>query len=80
MARIPGDCFTRQHGIPRAASPGVEALTWSDMLDPNHKARGAYYLVEGDYTGSWEHVPKDLAIMCWCSLFLRILYSAAICW
>jgi hypothetical protein len=35
------------------------------MLDPNHNAHGDYYSVEGDYTGSWEHVPKDLVIACW---------------
>ena len=35
------------------------------MLDPNHNAHGDYYLVEGDYTGSWEHVPEDLTIAVW---------------
>ena len=40
-------------------------LIWSDMLDPNHNAHGNYYLVEGDYTGSWQYVPKDLTIVCW---------------
>jgi len=35
------------------------------MLDPNHNAHGDYYLVEGDFTGSWRHVPKDLTIVCW---------------
>ena len=31
------------------------------MLDPNHNARDKHYLVAGDYTGSWKHVPKDLS-------------------
>ena len=35
------------------------------MLDPNHNAHGDYYLVEGDYTGSWNHIPKDLIIAVW---------------
>ena len=35
------------------------------MLDPNHNAHGNYYLVEGDFTGSWNHVPKDLVIAVW---------------
>jgi len=35
------------------------------MLDPNHNARGNYYLVKGDFTGSWNHVPKDLIIAVW---------------
>ena len=28
-------------------------------------ARGEYYLVDGDFTGSWKHVPKDLIIAVW---------------
>ena len=35
------------------------------MLDPNHNAHGDYYLVDGDYTGSWNHIPKDLIIAVW---------------
>jgi hypothetical protein len=35
------------------------------MLDPNHNAHGNYYMVDGDYTGSWENVPRDLQIVCW---------------
>ena len=31
----------------------------------HHNARGNYYVVDGDFTGSWEHVPKDLVIACW---------------
>ena len=65
MAQILGDCITRQMQIIRRHSPDAEIYTWSDMLDPNHNARGDYYLVEGDYTGSWNYVPKDLRIVCW---------------
>jgi hypothetical protein len=35
------------------------------MLDPNHNARGNYYLVDGDFTGSWNYVPRELGIVCW---------------
>jgi hypothetical protein len=35
------------------------------MLDPNHNAHGNYYLVEGDFTGSWQHVPKELVMAVW---------------
>jgi hypothetical protein len=35
------------------------------MLDPNHNAHGNYYLVDGNFTNSWNHVPKDLIICCW---------------
>jgi len=65
MAEILGDCITRQVEILRRVNPEAEVFTWSDMLDPNHNAHGDYYLVEGDYTGSWKHVPKDLVIVCW---------------
>ena len=27
----------------------------SDMLDPNHNAHGNYYLVQGDFAGSWKY-------------------------
>lgn len=65
MAQILGDCFTRQFEMLRQVNPLANVWTWSDMLDPNHNARAAYYLVEGDYTGSWEYVPQELGIMCW---------------
>jgi len=65
MGRILGDCITRQCTILRDLNPKAEILIWSDMLDPNHNAHGDYYLVEGDFTGSWKHVPKDLVIVCW---------------
>ncbi len=65
MARILGDCITRQVGIIKSVNPKAEVLIWSDMLDPNHNAHGDYYLVEGDFTGSWTYVPKDLIVVCW---------------
>jgi len=45
--------------------PDLQVYIWSDMLDPNHNAHGDYYLVDGDFTGSWNHVPKDLVIAVW---------------
>ena len=65
MGQILGDCITRQVRLIRRANPKAEILTWSDMLDPNHNAHGDYYLVDGDFAGSWKHVPKDLGIVCW---------------
>jgi hypothetical protein len=35
------------------------------MFDPNHNARDHYYLAEGDITGSWNYIPKELKIVCW---------------
>ena len=65
MAEILGDCITRQVEILRSVNSEAEVFIWSDMLDPNHNAHGDYYLVEGDFAGSWKHVPKDLVIVCW---------------
>ena len=65
MAQILGDCITEQVGIIRNVNPQAEVLVWSDMLDPNHNAHAGYYLVDGDFTGSWNYVPEDLVIVCW---------------
>lgn len=65
MGELLGECITRQVQILRKHMPGVQAYIWSDMLDPNHNAHGGYYMVKGDFTGSWNHVPKDLIIAVW---------------
>jgi hypothetical protein len=65
MAELLGECITKQVQALRKHLPGVEVYIWSDMLDPHHNAHGNYFLVEGDYTGSWNHVPKDLNIAVW---------------
>lgn len=65
MAGLLGECITRQVEILRRHLPGVEVCIWSDMLDPHHNARGDYYLVEGDFSGAWQHIPKDLTIVVW---------------
>jgi hypothetical protein len=65
MAELLGECITKQTQILRRHSPEAEVYIWSDMLDPNHNARPNYYLVRGDYTGSWIHVPKDLIMAVW---------------
>ena len=65
MAEILGDCVTRGYKMVRAANPKADVFVWSDMLYPNHNARNEYYMVDGDFTGAWNHVPKDLIIACW---------------
>jgi hypothetical protein len=65
MAQLLGETLTRQFRMFREVNPKVDIWVWSDMLDPNHNARGNYYLVQGDFTGSWEHVPKELGILTW---------------
>ena len=63
--KLLGECVTKQAQSIRRYSPGAQVYLWSDMLDPNHNAHGNYYLVDGDFTGSWQHVPKDLVMAVW---------------
>jgi len=65
MAEILGGCVTRQYEMITKASPGAQVYVWSDMFDPNHNAHGKYYLAEGDFSGSWKYLPKDMVIACW---------------
>lgn len=51
--------------ILREMNPGGKIYVWSDMFDPNHNAKGNYYLVRGDYAGSWEGLDKDVIIVPW---------------
>ncbi|MGD0536777.1 MAG: carbohydrate binding domain-containing protein [Verrucomicrobiota bacterium] len=65
MGELLGRCVTRQTQILRSHIPGAQVYVWSDMFDPSHNAHGGYYLVDGDFTGSWRHVPKDLVMAVW---------------
>ncbi len=65
MGELLGECITKQAQILKRHNPGAKVYVWSDMLDPNHNAHGDYYLVQGDFTGSWRHIPKDLVIAVW---------------
>jgi hypothetical protein len=65
MGQLLGQCVTRQADILRRHLPQVQIYLWADMFDPNHNAHGHYYLVRGDFTGSWRHVPKDLVMAVW---------------
>jgi len=65
MAQLLGECLTKQFEILREANPKADVWVWSDMLDPHHNAHGNYYLVDGDYNGSWRYVPKEMGIVAW---------------
>lgn len=65
MGELLGECVTKTAAILRDHIPSVEVYIWSDMFDPNHNAHGKYYLVDGDFTGSWQHVPKNLIMAVW---------------
>jgi Carbohydrate binding domain len=66
-AQILGDCVTRQVEMIREVNPRAKLFIWSDMFDPHHNAnqRPYYYLVDEDWYGAWEHIPRDLKILCW---------------
>src|SRR5206468_729131 len=62
----------RGYDMIKQVSPGAAVYTWSDMFTPFHNARpfsakGSYYLVNGNWDGSWEGLPKDVVIMNWYS-------------
>jgi hypothetical protein len=65
MGELLGECITKTASILRNYAPSLEIYVWADMLDPNHNAHGNYYLVDGDFTGSWEHVPRNLIFAVW---------------
>ena len=65
MAQLLGECVSRQTAAIRRYAPGARVYVWSDMFDPNHNAHPGYYLVEGDFSGSWKHLPQDLTISVW---------------
>lgn len=65
LGELLGECITREVQILRQYLPGVEVYIWSDMLDPQHNAHGNYFLTKGDFTGSWQQVPKDLVMAVW---------------
>ena len=70
----PGQILAKnvRHGVElaRRYAPEAKLYVWSDMFTPFHNARplgerGHYYLVDGDYTGSWEGLPSDVTIAQW---------------
>ncbi len=65
MGELLGRCVSRQAQILRSHIPEAQIYVWSDMFDPHHNAHGGYYLVDGDFTGSWQHAPKDIVMAVW---------------
>ncbi|MBR4751750.1 MAG: hypothetical protein IK077_08320 [Thermoguttaceae bacterium] len=65
LAAILADCVAKQRAIIKKVRPDADVYIWSDMFDPNHNAHDNYYVCEGDYTGVWDLIPKDLIISCW---------------
>jgi hypothetical protein len=51
--------------IARSSGGGKPLYVWSDMFDPNHNARGDYYLVNNSFAGSWKGLDPDVTVMKW---------------
>jgi hypothetical protein len=64
-AQILGNCVTRQIGFLREYHPPATIVLGSDMFDPTHNAKktGSYYLVDEDFYGAWNYIPKDNVII-----------------
>ena len=64
--------FKKAYNLVKQYAPDAKVYTWSDMFTPFHNAypfekKGYYYLVNGNWDGAWEGVPKDVIIMNWYS-------------
>jgi len=49
-------------------APGANVMVWSDMFDPQHNAASRdepYYLVNGDWSGSWEGLDPGVLVLNW---------------
>ena len=65
MGKILGDSVTKQMKMLRKFNKDMDIYVWADMFDPNVNARDKYFLTGSTYVGSWDHVPKDLIMVCW---------------
>jgi hypothetical protein len=70
--RTPGqelaEHFRRGYDLIKKHAPKAQIYTWSDMFTPFHNAgknKENYYLVKGNWYGSWEGLPKDVIILNW---------------
>ena len=64
-AAILDDVTNRIYSMIRKVNPAAEIFVWSDMYDPNHNSVAKFYLVDGDLTGTWKSLPRDMGIVCW---------------
>ncbi|AIE86565.1 hypothetical protein [Fimbriimonas ginsengisoli] len=63
--KILNDDILFANSVSKSLAPKCERYIWSDMIDPYHNAVPNYYAVNGDLTGSWEGLPKDLIVVNW---------------
>ncbi|MCC7021077.1 MAG: carbohydrate binding domain-containing protein [Ardenticatenales bacterium] len=59
---------SRLRDMARAIDPAAPVYVWSDMFDPFHNAADTadpYYLVNGNWSGSWEGPAPDITVLNW---------------
>lgn len=59
------DNISKCHDLITSTTKNADVLMWSDMVDSLHNAHNNYYLVNGDLTGDWNNIPKDITIVNW---------------
>ncbi len=52
-------------GITERLLPGRELYVWNDMFDPFQNARPNFYYVEGNLSGSWKGLKREVEILNW---------------
>jgi hypothetical protein len=63
MGELLGECITKQAAALRNYSSSLEIYAWSGMLDPNCDGHGNYFLVDGDFAGALDQVPRNLIMV-----------------
>jgi hypothetical protein len=64
-AQIVAESAQKAIRILREVNPGSEIYAWNDVFDPFHNAHDHYCLVNGDLTGTWEGLDRDVIIANW---------------
>ncbi|MDP4288156.1 MAG: T9SS type A sorting domain-containing protein [Bacteroidota bacterium] len=64
-AQLLADNATKCDSIVTHVHPAADIFDWSDMFDSLHNARNNYYLVNGDLSGDWDKIPKNITIVNW---------------
>lgn len=64
-AQLLADNVRKCDSVVEVVHPSSDKFDWSDMFDSLHNAYNNYYLVNGDLTGDWNLIPKDLTIINW---------------
>ena len=64
-AQLLADNVRKSDSVMHEVHPGAEVFDWSDMFDSLHNAHNNYYLVNGDLSGDWNLIPKDITIVNW---------------